>query len=80
MEKDLTVKLSEEVRDDLLLELLGLGLKTPERRELRDDLEHQNCRDESILGTKNDLGVIWSDSGRMLSDGGFWLLGHVSLF
>jgi len=32
-------------------------LKSSERRELRDDLEHRSYRDDRILGTRSDFGV-----------------------
>ena len=38
------------------------------KRELRDDLEHSSCMDGSILGTKSDFCVIWTDSKRTRSD------------
>ena len=49
------------MRDDLLTWLCCVELKSPQRRELWDDLKHQIYRDESILRTKSDFSVDRTD-------------------
>ena len=51
--------------DDMLSWLSCMELKSSERKELRDDLEHRSYQDGSILGAKSDFTIDRTDSGRI---------------